>query len=43
MNALTGIQKKASDQAVNSKLYWLKKGAYVTHKFWDRLVFNKVK
>ena len=42
-NALTGVSKKISDMAVNSKLYWLKNGAYYAHKLYDKLVFNKVK
>ena len=43
MNALTGKEKTVGTLAVKSKLKYLKKGAYYTHKLWDKLVFNKVK
>lgn len=32
-----------ADQAMASKMYYLKNGGYVNHRLWDRIVFNKTK
>lgn len=37
-----GIKAKLFHQAMESKMYWLRRG-HNTHKLWDKLVFGKVK
>jgi long-chain acyl-CoA synthetase len=41
--SLTGIKKKIFDRGYAAKLHYLKNGGHVTHKFYDRLVFNTTK
>ncbi|CAD8049638.1 unnamed protein product [Paramecium sonneborni] len=40
---LQGFQKKLCEQALSSKLYYLKNGGHVEHRFWDNLIFKKTK
>ncbi len=40
---LHGFQRSLVDKAIASKLYYLRTGAYYTHKIYDTLVFNKMK
>ncbi|EGR34187.1 hypothetical protein IMG5_021020 [Ichthyophthirius multifiliis] len=37
-----GLKGKLLQKALQTKIYWSKNG-YYTHKFWDKLIFNKVK
>lgn len=37
----TGCKKWLVDQGLASKTHYYENGAYVTHKFWDKLVFGK--
>lgn len=43
LDQLTGMKKAIADQALAGKLYYLRNGGYVTHRLWDKLVFNKTK
>ena len=40
---LKGFQRTLVDRAIASKLYYLRSGAYYSHKIYDALVFNKMK
>ena len=37
----SSIQQSLVNRAINTKLHYLKSGAYYTHSLWDNLVFNK--
>ena len=43
LSALTGIKKKLIDQAIATKLYNLRTKNQLTHWFYDKIVFNKIR
>lgn len=43
LDGMTGLKKKLVDRGFAAKMYYLKNGGHVTHKLWDKLVFNKTK
>jgi long-chain acyl-CoA synthetase len=43
LDKLEGYQKKLYEQALASKMYYLKNGGHVTHRVWDNLIFKKTR
>ena len=43
LNNLNGINKIMANRAIQSKQYYLKNGCYYSNKFWDFMIFNKIK
>ena len=43
LNATHGIKKAIVDRALASKRYYYRTAGTLTHKFWDALVFNKIR
>ena len=43
LNQATGIKKWLADKAVESKLHYLRNGEGFHHKFYDAIVFSKMK
>lgn len=37
------MKKRLAHHAVKTKKWYLRNNAETTHKFWDKLIFNKVK